>query len=124
MAAEAELKRLEGTWEIASDMIDGTTQPQPRGGTRVVIRGATYAKEALGTTFEKGTLKVDPEKKPAALDLSPTDGPEKGRIFLCAYELNGDELRYCCQSRGGLRPEAFTASGLQIVTLHRARPKS
>jgi uncharacterized protein (TIGR03067 family) len=122
---EVELKRLQGTWEIVSDLIDGTPQVQPRGGIRLTIHGDTYMKEAQGTVFEKGTLKVDPTKKPGALDLSPGDGPQKGRLSLCIYELDGDGLRYCCQSTGGLRPESFTtgAGALEIVTLRRTRSK-
>jgi uncharacterized protein (TIGR03067 family) len=123
-ASEAELKRLEGTWVTTSHVIDGTPQPQPRGGTRISIRGNTFAKEALGETFEKGTLKLGSTKKPSSLDLSPTEGRMKGRTFLCIYELEGAVLRYCCKSRGGLRPESFTVGGdLEIVTLRRAKPK-
>lgn len=37
-------------------------------------------------------LKVDSAKTPAYLDLSPSDGPEKGRTFLGIYKLEKGEL--------------------------------
>ena len=80
----------------------------------------------MGETLERGTLKVDPTKTPAALDLTLTEGREKGRTFLCIYEWEGDALRYGCKSRGGFRPQAFTAepgNDLELVTLRRSKPK-
>jgi uncharacterized protein (TIGR03067 family) len=123
---EDELKRLEGTWEVVSRVFNGTTQPQPRGGMRLVIRGSAYSQEALGETFEQGSLQVDPTKKPCSLDLSPEVGREKGRTFLCIYELEGDGLLYCLRPSGGFRPTEFTAepgSNLEIVTLRRVKSR-
>jgi uncharacterized protein (TIGR03067 family) len=124
--AEAELKRLEGTWVITSRVFNGTPQVEPRGGTRMVIHGATYALEAAGETFVKGALRVDPTKSPAALDLSPENGPDKGRTLLCIYATDGDTLRYCYPGSGGFRPSEFTAergSNLELVTLRRVKAK-
>jgi uncharacterized protein (TIGR03067 family) len=121
-----ELKRLEGTWEVVSRVFNGTTQPQPRGGMRLMIHGSAYSQEALGETFEQGSLQVDPTKKPCSLVLSPEVGREKGRTFLCIYELDGDGLRYCLRPSGGFRPTEITAepgSNLEIVTLRRMKSR-
>jgi uncharacterized protein (TIGR03067 family) len=124
--AEAELKRLEGTWVVTSRVFNGTPQVEPRGGTRMVIHGATYALQAAGETFVKGALQVDPAKSPGALDLSPESGPDKGRTLLCIYETDGGTLRYCYPGSGGFRPSEFTAergSNLELVTLRRLKDK-
>jgi uncharacterized protein (TIGR03067 family) len=120
------LKRLEGAWVITSRVFNGTPQVEPRGGTRLLIRGTSYALEAAGDTFVRGSLRVDPTKSPAALDLSPENGPDKGRTLLCIYSTNGDTLRYCFPGSGGFRPNELTAergSNHELVTLRRLKPR-
>jgi uncharacterized protein (TIGR03067 family) len=67
----------------------------------------------------KGTFKLDPEKKPPALDLVVTVGKET-RTHRAIYELKGDALRICSALGEGERPTEFTSKGdLIILTFQR-----
>jgi uncharacterized protein (TIGR03067 family) len=40
-------------------------------------------------------IKLDPTLKPRAIDLTPLDGPFKGKTTPGPYELSGDTFRLC-----------------------------
>jgi uncharacterized protein (TIGR03067 family) len=122
-AAQKELKRLEGTWEAVAAVVDGVKQEPKKGmGHHLVIRGDKYTLEHTdGKSFGKGTLKVDPSKKPKAIDLLPAEGKEEGKAIPCIYDLNGDELRLCVGRIGRPRPTNFAAAdgSKHILTTYR-----
>jgi uncharacterized protein (TIGR03067 family) len=127
-AAQKELKRLEGTWEAVAAVVDGVKQELKKGkGHHLVIRGDTYTLEHTdGKPFGKGVLKVDPSKKPKAIDLLPAEGKEEGKAIPCIYDLNGDELRLCVGRIGRPRPTNFAAADGSkhiLTTYRRAEPK-
>jgi uncharacterized protein (TIGR03067 family) len=72
---------------------------------------------------------LDPEAKPKALDLTPSDGPAKGKKLPCAiYRLEGDKLTICIDKEGqaGKRPTAFQTAagdGFALLTLERVKEK-
>ena len=56
---------------------------------------------------EKGTFKLDPSKKPKAMDVTlERKGKKETALFI--YELNGDNLKLCWRKPGGERPTSFT----------------
>ena len=121
-AAQKELKRLEGTWEAVAAVVDGIKQVPAKGkGHRLVIQGDAYTLETSVKPFVKGTLKVDPAKKPHTLDLIPADGGASGKPIPCIYELNGDELRVCVGRIGKARPAEFISKegSRHILTTYR-----
>jgi uncharacterized protein (TIGR03067 family) len=125
--AQNELKRLQGTWEAVAAVVDGVKQVPRKGkGHRLIIRGNNYTLEANGKSFGEGTLKVDPAKKPHALDLTPADGDSQGKPIPCIYEVNGDELRVCMGRIGKARPAEFDAKERSkhiLTTYRRLTPK-
>ncbi len=66
-------------------------------------------------------FKLDPEKKPAALDLEVTE-PAKA-VFRYLYELDGDTLRLCSWSKADERPKEFTSKGGQVVITYKREGK-
>jgi RNA polymerase sigma-70 factor (ECF subfamily) len=122
-----ELKRLEGTWEQVASVVDGEAEEFAEGvRNRVMIRGNSYTWESAGQPTSQGTLKVDPGKKPRAIDLTVREGPDKGETYRGIYELSGDELQICSVPPGGARPTAFTAgldSGRSLSTFRRVKPE-
>jgi uncharacterized protein (TIGR03067 family) len=107
-AVEKDLKRLAGTWEAVGAVVDGVKQEPRKGkGHRLVIRDDSYTLEASSKPFAKGTLKVDPSKKPPALDLIPSEGDVAGKTIPCIYEIKGDELRVCVGRIDQSRPTEF-----------------
>ena len=107
-AIAKEMKRLEGTWLCVLVGIDDEERRQPADdrGIRMVIRGDSYSLESEGNVFAKGAVKLDPTLKPKAIDLTPADGANKGKVFAGIYELTGE----------GKKQLATEESRWQVVT--------
>src|SRR5439155_15058144 len=56
---------------------------------------------------DRGTYTLDTSRKPKAMDIKGTDGPNKGKTFLTIYELSGDTLNVCYDLAGKNRPTEF-----------------
>src|SRR5262245_65584155 len=56
------------------------------------------------------TFKLDPAKKPKAMDVTYDDGPNKGKTNHAIYALQGDTLTICRhQQPARERPKEFTS---------------
>ena len=92
-AAKKELERLQGTWLMVGLEIDGKDVPADKiAETILTIKGDRYSTKVKKTEHEC-TIRLDPSKKPPAIDMiftKPGSAPET-----CAgvYELKGDTLR-------------------------------
>src|SRR5262249_32432085 len=96
--------KLDGTWLPATAERAGKPCPdEVRKSMKLVIKDDTYT-VTVGETVDKGTAKVKPTAKPKELDITGTDGPNKGKTFLAIYELDGDTLRVCYDLSGKARP--------------------
>ena len=91
---KADLKALAGKWDVAEADIEGKKDAQTFKGVVLVIENDTYSVK-VGGTEDKGTLKVDGSKKPKAMDITGSEGPNRGKTFLCLYELKDDTLTVC-----------------------------
>ena len=122
---KAELKKLEGTWLPSAAEFAGRNWPDEQlKATRLVIADAKYTVTVSGQD-DKGTLKLDPNAKPLAMDIVGTDGPNKGKTILAIYVRDGDTLRVCYDLTGKNRPTEFkTREGTQLflVTYKRQKP--
>jgi uncharacterized protein (TIGR03067 family) len=58
-----------------------------------------------GPTF---TFRLDPARKPKAIDLKAAKGPGKGKTTLGIYSLESGELRLCMAQVEEARPTAFS----------------
>jgi uncharacterized protein (TIGR03067 family) len=107
----AELKRLDGTWELITTVFDGKRDDVPEGKRSLIdFRGNTYTlKLADNLGGGTGTIQIDPSKQPKFLDQFVQEGPDKGEIYPGIYELEEDKLQICFVSQAGGRPTEFTA---------------
>jgi uncharacterized protein (TIGR03067 family) len=103
---------LVGSWRIVSVEKDGqqVSEDQFKG---VVVRydanGTASGRKGDKVLFE-ATIKLDPNKRPKALDATQTsDGPGKGKTTLGIYEIEGNTLRTCSAEPGKDRPTEFSA---------------
>lgn len=124
-AVAKELKRLLGTWEIVLIEVAGKKgEPPESQKERLTFRGKAFTVVQGGEARDKGTLKIDPAKKPKAMDMTSAGGAKKGATMLAIYELRGDEMRVCAAPPGQPRPTAFTAeagSKHYVTTLRRVK---
>jgi uncharacterized protein (TIGR03067 family) len=118
---------LQGLWQAEKVVGNGKEAPP------AVVKKFRIQIEGDTLTFNPGgenrrhTITLDPKAKPKAMDLTPLDGPAKGRTLPVAiYELKGDTLRICLdkEGRSGKRPTRFktvAGDGLAVLTLKRVK---
>ena len=132
-AGEAEdVKKLQGKWEIVEliaygKKVDFNTIKGTKfifAGNVLTIQPATDKLEE----FEKRTFtfKLTPTKQPAEVDLTLTDGKDKGLTSPGIYELKGDTLRWCQSdaTKAPERPKSFASpdkSPIYLFTLKRTK---
>ncbi len=128
---KGDLKKLAGDWTFTSYEAGGRALSQGlREGARWSVKGDKYTFDPgplsswLG---QKGTIKLDPAKKPAAIDLAITFGPDKGKEQLGIYRIEGDTVTICLARPGAKeRPTEFTSTkdnGHILTTIKRGKGK-
>ena len=120
-----ELKKFEGAWVFTGWEVGGQSLPEEvLRDTKWSVKGNKYTFEMRGVT-EEGTLKLDPGKKPAAVDLTITSGPDKGKEQLGIYRIDRDAIVLCLAPAGAKeRPTEFAATeanGHMLLTIKRAK---
>jgi uncharacterized protein (TIGR03067 family) len=117
---------LQGKWKLVAGEMGGMKMPEGalENGSWV-IKDNHYTFRAAEQT-EKGTIKLDPGKKPAAIDLEITEGGDKGKTQVGIYKLEGDKLTVCVARAGDKeRPTEFkTKEGTEqlMFTFQRDKP--
>ena len=122
-AAEAEAKKLLGTWVVDSCEKDGEKVPERilQGEVvRFIIRADTITIKVQEEIKSEDRYTLDPRAKPRAINL--TD--KEGRKALGIYSLEGEKLQICWTERGKARPTEFATrpgSGLDLFVLKREK---
>lgn len=102
---------LQGTWLPSVAELGGRAFPEEvRKTIKLVIKDDKYTVTA-GKEVEHGTVKLMPSAKPKAMDITSTEGPNKGKTILAIYECKGDTLRVCYDLSGKNRPTEFKTEG-------------
>ena len=116
---------IEGTWLPSSAELGGKEFPdEVRKTIKLVVKDDKYT-VTVGAKIDKGTVKLNPSAKPKTLDITGTDGPNKGKTILAIYEHKGDTLRICYDLSGKSRPTEFKtkeSTQLFLVTYKREKP--
>ena len=98
---------LQGTWVISS--INGQSAPEGSPEMTLTFTGDKYEQAVGGQVNERGTIKVDPSKKPMTIELNIAEGPDAGKTQLGIFEVSGDTLRANLDTPGAQqRPPDFT----------------
>jgi uncharacterized protein (TIGR03067 family) len=119
--AAADLKKLVGTWEEVSHTADGKAKTADEVKGRTVVIDAAGKWEAFqdGTSLLKGTVKLDPAKKPKAADwaIEGSDMVAQG-----IYDVDGDTWKHCFALAA--RPTEFGSkegSGVYYIVFKRVK---
>ena len=121
---KTDAETLQGAWAIATLEIDGSKFPDGAfKGSKIIVTGDKFTTISMGATY-KGTFKVDAAASPKTIDMTFTEGPEKGTTALGLYELDGDNWKICLAVTAKERPKAFATkpgSGFALETLTREK---
>jgi uncharacterized protein (TIGR03067 family) len=95
----------------------------------LVVEKETLALKEEDRVVFKGSFKLDPSKRPKALDLTLTkteNGKNQGSVLLAVYELDKDGLKLCMTAQGEKdRPGEFVAkkdTKHMVLTFKKAKP--
>ena len=110
-AVKKEVEKFQGSWIATSLEANGQKAPEEQVKLyRITFSGDKYVEKLAEQTIEEGTQKLDPAKKPKTMDITITQGAQKGEMQLAIYEIEGDTLKICAAQAGSKdRPTDFTA---------------
>jgi uncharacterized protein (TIGR03067 family) len=124
-SGEAKDDTLDGTWLPSAAELGGEKFPdEVRKTIKLVVKDDKYT-VTVGKEVDQGTVKLNTSAKPKEMDITSTEGPNKGKTFPAIYERDGDTLRVCYNLGGKDRPTEFeTKKGTQLflVTYKREKP--
>jgi RNA polymerase sigma factor (sigma-70 family) len=122
---KSDLDKFQGTWDVTGYERNGEKFPV----TAITFTGDNMKRyAAVGDPLPsrpEWTIKLDPSKKPKAVDATVLTGPLKGKTRLGIYQIEGDELKLCLPRPDVKeRPTEFKAtegSQLELITLKRSK---
>ena len=95
---------------------DGEDLTDQIGEAELEVKGEEYTAPNLAAKF-----KMDPSKKPKAIDISYTEGPSAGQTVKAIYKFEGDTFTICrALTDAAPRPTEFAApagSGKMFIVL-------
>jgi uncharacterized protein (TIGR03067 family) len=122
---KAERKKLQGTWQLVAEVMDGKEQPKEymRQIKLTFDAEGNWRVEKSGKLLFQGTSTIDPVKNPRELDSTLT-APEttKGKVVRAIYKVEGDTYTQCWAVERP-RPTAFkaNATGNNLSTYKRVK---
>src|SRR5436853_6744929 len=118
---EKEVRKFQGTWTFESSEAGGEKLPVGElKGLILTFEGDKHTVKKGDEVIQVGTQKLDPSKSPKTIDVTMTEGPNKGAVMLGIYEIDGDTLKVCFDPEGKKRPTRFkSASGSQTLVVHK-----
>lgn len=124
-AAKIDLEKMQGKWAVVTLENDGKAlAAEAAKAYTFTVKGDRYTLKGGDDNYQ-GVLKLDPSKKPKALDASfvDADGKDKGKAQ-GIYDLDGDKLRIAWREKGDGRPTDFASkpgSGDRFIVLKREK---
>ncbi|HEX4589144.1 MAG TPA: TIGR03067 domain-containing protein [Gemmataceae bacterium] len=117
-------KMLEGKWQMTEGVVGGRPFPPAvaKGITLTIADGKYFV---MAENKDEGTVKYFPDASPKALEITGTDGPNKGKTFPAIYKLDGDTLTVCYDLSGKARPTEFKSkpgTALFLATYKKTKP--
>jgi uncharacterized protein (TIGR03067 family) len=123
--AKADLDKFQGTWEVTK---------YERNGEQFPVMAMKFTGDKMQRYAAAGdpspsrpewTIKLDPSKKPRAIDATVLTGPLMGKTRLGIYQLDAEELKLClARPEVTDRPTEFKSnegSQLEVITLKRSK---
>jgi uncharacterized protein (TIGR03067 family) len=107
-ADEKDLKDLEGTYSVTLLKKGGKEAgKEDTQKTKIRFKGESLS-IIIGNEEKSTQIKVDASKQPHAIDITPSEGPDKGKTYLGIYKYEKGELAIAFVKAGD-RPKEFTS---------------
>ena len=123
---EKEVRKFQGAWTFESSETGGKELPASElAGLILTFEGDKHTVKKGNEVIQVGTQKLDPSKSPKAIDVTLTEGVNKGAVMLGIYEINGDTLKVCFDAEGKKRPTQFknAPASKTFVNVHKRLKK-
>lgn len=122
--AKNDAKQLQGKWRLVSAIRSGQEYPSEKlkAEEDIVFSGDMVRFLVDEKGAGKITFKLDPTKKPRAIDLISSNSDLEPVLGI--YEITGDGLKICFRSAGEDRPTEFKSepnSGNRLFVLKRSK---
>jgi uncharacterized protein (TIGR03067 family) len=116
---EDDTLKLQGTWQAISYEADGMPKKDVAEKVVCTCEKDIFAFKYDGKVIWRATFKLDPSKKPKAIDMTITEGENKGQAILGIYGWDKDALRWCTASAGETeRPKEFASGAGSNIALY------
>jgi uncharacterized protein (TIGR03067 family) len=124
-AAQKDKENLQGNWRILAAFDNGEKVPEKNiRAMKIKFAGSTVVVHEDDKLHERFTFKLDPAKKPKAIDFLVAEGKKKGSTDLGIYLLEGNFLKLSIKEGGPDRPKEFASkAGSKIFYLELQRIK-
>ena len=110
-------KKVNGTWQLTKGVVGGNALPEAAvKKLQLALADGKYTLTGAESP-DVGTYTLHLDQKPLGLDVKGTDGPNKGKTFLCIFELRGDKMKVCYDLAGKQRPAKFESKPKTAVFL-------
>jgi uncharacterized protein (TIGR03067 family) len=109
-AQDKAMKELEGTYKVTA--LEKGGKPAPKElmeSLKVTIKGEEFLIK-VGDDEKKAKFKVDSSKTPNTIDITPSEGPEKGKTFPGIFKIEKGEVTVAFTEKGD-RPKEFKSEG-------------
>jgi uncharacterized protein (TIGR03067 family) len=121
-----EIRKFQGTWTFESSEAGGKQLPADELKKLILVfEGDKHTVKKGNEVIQAGTQKLDPSQSPKAIDVTLTEGVNKGAVLLGIYEINGDTLKVCFSAGGKKRPTQFKSAPASetFVNVHKRLKK-
>ncbi len=114
------LEKMQGDWAVVSIEDDGANLPESETAKyTITIKDDKFIVNGPDKK-ESMTIKLDPTKKPAEIDLLHDDPQKKGMKVVGIYELGDGTIKIAGRDKGDMRPTEFKSSkDVSVVVLKR-----
>jgi uncharacterized protein (TIGR03067 family) len=125
--AERDLKLLQGQWRVVSVERDGRVDDlKDKKDMTLVIDKDVFSLREGGVVGIKGTCRLDPSRRPKAIDIKVTEGSGTGNEVAGIYKIDNDGMIWrVAYDDKEARPNEFTTKAGDkhiLVTFKRDKP--
>lgn len=120
-ASKAEVRKLQGTWNIELQDEGGKTLPEAEVKSRTITFGMNlFLIRNKAGLVQLGKVKLDPAKK--TFNATVEKGQREGDLLPGIYEMEGDTLRIALSIDGEVRPKDFKRASDRMILVCKRVP--